>query len=1145
MGTLRDMERKEYLDADVVEKRECLPSEEAINSDGYVELHCVSNFSFLRGASHPEELVKQAIALKYSGLALTDECSLAGVVRAFSAVRALAVEGFKLIIGSEFFTDDDEHVVLLAPTRQAYAQLSELITLARGRKPKGEYSLTLNDIKCKANACLVLWLPKRFSVQDTACMQRYGDTAKWLLMHFEQQAWILFERKLLQGEDVYLTHLDAIAEEYQLPIASATGVLMHDAQRHMLLDTLAAINTLTPIERLGEVGSVNNESVLRPLKKIQRLYRPEWIKATQVIARQCQFCLSQLRYEYPQELIPSGKTATEYLRELVERGKVKRFPEGISERIEQLIEKELSLIASEGYEYFFLTVYDIVCFAQQQGILYQGRGSAANSVVCYCLFITAVDPEKVDVLFERFISKERREAPDIDVDFEHERREEVIQYIYQKYGRHRAALTATVITYRFKSAVRDVGKALGFSDDFLSLLIKQIDRRDTTIPWYEQVPTLTNSLKQGIGKRFVQLVEQIKGFPRHLSQHVGGFVIAANRLSDLVPIENAAMAERSIIQWDKDDLETLGLLKVDILALGMLTAIRKCFALIELHYGIPMSMEHVQWEDPNVYKMLQRADTVGVFQIESRAQSNMLPRLKPACYYDLVVQVAIVRPGPIQGDMVHPYLRRRDGKEVVEYPSEAVKKVLSRTLGVPIFQEQVIQLAMVAAGFSGGEADQLRRSMARWKKDGSLGGFENKLIEGMRSRGYDVAFAERIFKQICGFGEYGFPESHAASFALLAYVSAWLKCYFPAAYACALLNSQPMGFFTPSQIVKDAERHDVVVLPMHINHSHWQHTLTPAKPLLNHTVPLSSDKEASLNDAIATAAVNGDNPLWERFAVEPNLQGAQAQSVNTCTLSDSQVAFNAQDLRDNQNKLAIRLGFRLINGLGKRAVERLVEQRPAIGFQNYAQVLNVGLAKDQIEALASANVFSDWSSNRFQARWELAGTDRHLPLFAHVESTCYSDSHIPEQLSLLPPSEYQNLVEDIASFNLTLGKHPLAFLREKQRLVGCTASKDLLNKPAKSVLTIAGVVTGKQRPGTASGVTFITLEDEWGDMNVVVWGSTAQHQRHAYLTSRVLKVTGVIEIEQSVVHVIAGKLTDITDELAGYENLPNTGRFFR
>lgn len=1062
----------------------------------YIELHCMSNFSFLRGASHPEELVKQALALNYSGLALTDECSLSGVVRAYSALRALAApKHFTLIVGSEFVTEDDQHVVLLSPTREAYGQLSELITVARGRCKKGKYSLTLDDIKNIAAKCLILWIPNRLVLHNVEVTGNYRRMCQWLNEHFQGNSWIVAERHLRQGEAFYLSCLQQISVEHDIPIVCATGALMHVEQRHMLLDTLTAINQLTPIKKLGNASHVNRERVLRPLYKLKHLYPDEWIHTTTDIAQRCTFCLSQLRYEYPQELIPDGKTATTYLRELVEIGKQQRFPNGASERVTAIIEKELSLIASEGYEYFFLTVYDIVCFAQQRGILYQGRGSAANSIVCYCLFITAVDPEKVDVLFERFISKERREAPDIDVDFEHERREEVIQYIYQKYGRQRAALAATVITYRFKSAVRDVGKALGFSDDFLSLLIKKVDRRDQNIPWYEQIPQLTEPLKQGVGKHFVSLVEQIKGFPRHLSQHVGGFVIAAKRLSNLVPIENAAMEGRSIIQWDKDDLETLGLLKVDILALGMLTAIRKCFQLVEQHMGKPMNMQQVQWEDPKVYAMLQRADTVGVFQIESRAQSNMLPRLKPACYYDLVVQVAIVRPGPIQGDMVHPYLRRRDGKEQVEYPSEAVKKVLSRTLGVPIFQEQVIQLAMVAAGFSGGEADQLRRSMARWKKDGSLGGFETKLIQGMQARGYDVEFAERIFKQICGFGEYGFPESHAASFALLAYVSAWLKCYFPAAYTCALLNSQPMGFFTPSQIVKDAERHQVTVLPIDINYSGWDHTLEK---------------------------------------IDKQVVGADVQVKN-----------NAEP----EPMLAIRLGFRLINGLGRQAIATLIEQRPKTGFENYAQVLQIGLHKDQIEALASANVFSQWSTNRFQARWELAGTDTHMPLFANMlpadDVSPSAALQAPTQLSLLPPSEYQNFVEDVASFNLTLGKHPLAFLREQQLLEGCTASKDLSYKASKSVITVAGVVTGKQRPGTASGVTFITLEDEWGDINVVVWGSTAQHQRAAYLTSRILKVKGIIEIEQSVIHVIAGKLIDITQALSGYEHLKNTGRFFR
>ena len=719
--------------------------------EAYAEIFCQSNFSFLEGASHPEELILQANFLGYTALAITDECSVAGVVRAYTAIKQHGLR-IKLVVGSFLRLGDGLRVVLLCPTRQAYAELCRLITNARRRADKGHYELAEWDLM-SIRHCFVIWLPQGAIGVSQNAMDDHR-WAKWLNKYHQHRLWIGAQRHLNYSDKSYLQHCQCLARQYALPITACGGVLMHAATRLPLQHALTAIKHGTTVADAGSRLLANTERALRSLKKLSTLFEPSWLQESTVIAQACEFDLSELRYEYPHELVPENETAMSYLRKLVAKGIAMRFPDSPSQSIQDTITKELQLIEELDYPFFFLTIHDVVMFAKKQGILYQGRGSAANSIVCYCLEITSVDPNKISVLFERFISKERNEAPDIDVDFEHERREEVIQYIYQKYGRERAALAATVITYRFKSAVRDVGKALGLAEAQLDFFIKNVNRRDRESGWQAQIVELgiePDSLK---GQQFIQLVNDIMGFPRHLSQHVGGFVISSGPLYELVPVENASMAERTVIQWDKDDLESLGLLKVDVLALGMLTAIRKAFDLIHHHYGRRLSLADItrMQDDANVYAMIQKADTVGVFQIESRAQMSMLPRLKPANYYDLVIQIAIVRPGPIQGDMVHPYLKRRKGEEAVEYPSEQVKEVLSRTLGVPIFQEQVIKLAMVAAGFTGGEADQLRRAMASWKKSGELMKFRARLIDGMLQRGYELGFAERIFEQICGFG---------------------------------------------------------------------------------------------------------------------------------------------------------------------------------------------------------------------------------------------------------------------------------------------------------------------------------------------------------------------------------------------------------
>lgn len=1021
----------------------------------YAELFCRSNFSFLQGASSPEELVSTAAALGYQALALTDECSVAGVVRAHRQIKQQQLP-LKLIIGS-YFQLPGLSLVLLCPDRQAYAELCRIITNARRRAEKGQYQLEEWDLRSSKH-CLALWLPQGEAEVD----QYWGQL---LSRHFSGRLHLALVRQLRYREARYLAYCQTLAHDFTLPQLAVGAVLMHQRERLALQQTLTAIRLKTPVQQLGRQLLSNAEACLRPLSKLAKLYPAAALAQSVTLAAACQFSLDELRYEYPSELVPPDLSARQYLQQLVQAGARQRFGiAGPAASIQALIDKELALIAELRYEYFFLTIYDLVQFAKARGISYQGRGSAANSVVCYCLEITAVDPRQINVLFERFLSRERQEPPDIDVDFEHERREEVMQYLYQKYGRERAALAATVISYRLKSAIRDVGKALGINEMQLEHFIKNLNRRHGVVSWQQQLSQLGLNTEQGLGQQLVQLVEQIRGFPRHLSQHVGGFVISAGPLYELVPVENAAMAERTVIQWDKDDLETLGLLKVDVLALGMLTAIRRCFQLVQQHYGLTLSIAAINGygDDPQVYRQIQQADTVGVFQIESRAQMSMLPRLRPACYYDLVIQIAIVRPGPIQGDMVHPYLLRRHGKEAVTYPSEAVAGVLSRTLGVPIFQEQVIQLAMVAAGFSGGEADQLRRAMASWKKTGELLQFKEKLINGMLSRGYQQDFAERIYQQICGFGEYGFPESHSASFAVLAYVSAWLKHYFPAAFYTALLNSYPMGFYSPSQLIQDARRHQLRVLPVCIN---------------------------------ASAA--------------------------------------AHQLVLHQGDWAIRLGLQQVKGLSPQTLQQLLQQRPAAGFCHPVQLKQLGLNARELAALASSNALQSLTGDRYNSRWHLLDQQTQLPLFAAVAE--------PAAPLLQPPGEREAMLEDYQALGFSLDYHPLHYLRQRGKLAGCTLASDLATVRQQAVVKVAGLVTCRQCPGTAAGVTFLTLEDESGNINVVVWQGTALAQQQPYLTAKILQVNGILEREGEVIHVIAGRLTDLTPLLAG---LPAGSRDF-
>ncbi|MDH3992169.1 MAG: error-prone DNA polymerase [Gammaproteobacteria bacterium] len=1019
----------------------------------YAELHCLSCYSFLRSASHPQELVERAAQLGYSALAITDECSLAGVVKAHVAAKAL---GLQLIIGSEFQLEEGIRLLALAPSRDAYSELSGLISMARRRSPKGQYRAALRDVMFHLKRCLLIWLPDTNSETNRAWGLQLQRLCK-------QRVWLGISHLLGNNEVARYQSLCQLATASGLPMVACGDVQMHCATRKPLHDVFTALRHNTSIEQLGRRRLGNSQQHLRDLHKLQRLYPAELLQETLHIAGLCNFTLDELRYEYPQEVVPQAYTATSYLRELVTSGAAIRWPAGVPPDIQQRIERELLLIQEMEYEYYFLTVYDIVRFARERDILCQGRGSAANSVVCYCLFITEVSPEEISLLFERFISKERDEPPDIDVDFEHERREEVIQYIYRKYSRKRAALAATLITYRSRSAVRDVGKALGLDPVFVSDLAK-------SLAWWDRTADLAKRFEeQGVAQHsrqaelFYRLVQEILGFPRHLSQHVGGFVITRSPISTLVPVENASMAERTVIQWDKEDIEALGLLKVDILALGMLSAIRKSLQLVHRYQPGIKTISDVPREDQSTYRMLQAADTVGVFQIESRAQMSMLPRLKPACFYDLVIEIAIVRPGPIQGDMVHPYLRRKQGLEQITYPSEAIKSVLERTLGVPIFQEQVIRLAMVAAGFSGGEADQLRRAITNWGRNSKLLTFEKKLTRGMIERGYDEDFARRLFEQIKGFGGYGFPESHSASFALLAYVSAWLKCHHPAAFFAGLLNSQPMGFYSPSQLVQDARRHGVSVLPVDINQSDWDHQLLDSR------------------------------------------QGLSAQPP-------------------------LRLGLRLVKGLSRQGAQRIVEARRHAPFRQVSELRQrTSLDKRDMEALADADALRSLSGHRHQSQWQIMALEQPRPLLR--DELQQPSSYFDDAVQLPAPQVAEEVLSDYRATGLTLRAHPMSLLRERYPFNRCKRHTDLEDIGNNRFVRIAGLVTCRQRPGSASGVLFLTLEDETGSSNIVVWQRTQQQFRQALMTAQLLLIKGTVETRDNVIHIIAGALHDYSQEL--------------
>ncbi|MDR3443831.1 MULTISPECIES: error-prone DNA polymerase [unclassified Dyella] len=1016
----------------------------------YAELHCLSNFSFQRGASSARELFDRAKECGYRALAITDECSLAGIVRAYEASRDT---GLKLIVGAEFQIESGPKLVLLCENLQGYTALCALITRGRRVAEKGTYRVTRDDFSSGLPGTLALWLPQGDSRQEHGA---------WLKTLFDGRLWLAVELHHGSDDARRFEELRTLAEALALPMVATGDVHMHVRRRRALQDVMTAIRHHRTVAEAGDLLFPNGERHLRTREALSAIYPAELMAESVRIAERCHFVMTDINYRYPAELVPEGETPTTWLRHLTEEGLKWRWPQGEPKKVRDQVEYELKLVKQLKYESYFLTVHEIVAFARSKDILCQGRGSAANSAVCYALGVTAVDPATTTLLVERFISAERNEPPDIDIDFEHERREEVIQHIYEKYGRERAALAATVISYRGRSAVRDVARALGLPSD-------QIDLLSRTFAWQDGDDPMDGRLRERgfdpdspLLRRVLVLTAELMGFPRHLSQHVGGFVISDQPLSNLVPVENASMPDRTIIQWDKDDLDTMRLLKVDCLALGMLTCIRKCLALLQHHHGRVETLASIPPDDQATYDLIQRADTIGVFQIESRAQMAMLPRHRPENFYDLVIQVAIVRPGPIQGDMVHPYLRRKRGEEEVTYPSEKLRSVFERTLGVPLFQEQVMKLAIEAAEYSPGEADQLRRSMAAWRRNGDMEIHRQRLMAGMLKNGFTEEFAARLFEQIKGFGSYGFPESHAASFALLVYASCWLKCHYRAAFMCALLNAQPMGFYDASQIVQDTQRHGIKVRPVDVRHSDW------------------------------------DNMLED----DPSSKGG----------------------------FALRLGFRQVRGCRQEVMEKLMIARARRPFDDVADLCaRAGLNRHQQEALAEADALRGLAGHRHRARWAMAGIEAQLPLFGNT-------SPQEDDVALPPPSQGESTLADYARMGLSLGPHPLRQIRARLRAAKCVDSRSLQGCLHASHVRAAGLVTQRQRPQTASGVTFITLEDEYGPINVVVWSQVAERQRRIFLESRLLGVDGRWEHVDGVSHLIAHRLHDLSELLGSLDS---------
>jgi error-prone DNA polymerase len=1233
----------------------------------YAELHCKTNFSFLEGASHADELAARAAELGYSALAVTDRESLSGVVRAHIAAKEL---GLKLLIGAEVHPEDGPPLVLWATDRKSYGRLSRLLTVGRRRAEKGHCRLALDDVaehaegliagivgcmseaKCtgarvqgsgfrlqeearnaecgvrNANAALQSVLSTQYSVLSTSSRAPSPDPLALLLDLFPSRCYLLAE--LFRGPDdaAELERLIALSRQTGLPLVAAGDVHYHSPARQPLHEVLTATRLGTTVDRLEEHRFANAQRHLRPIEEIAAAFArvPDAIRRTQEIADRSSFSLDELRYEYPEELAAEGFTPSEYLEYLAWQGARKRYPNGIPPKVRELLEYELALIKELKYEAYFLTVWDLVRFARRREILCQGRGSAANSAVCYCLEVTSVDPARTDVLFERFVSKERNEAPDIDVDFEHERREEVLQYIYDKYGRDRAGMTAVVITYRTKSAIRDVGKALGLSLDRIDALAKQVEGREldraAAVPPKEdkhedpqegsgfrvqgselgsmseakcteeggqgsgarsqwsvvgaskpKFRTFGSTIQQGpwtldlgpwtgspaaqmlarrcaevgidptspLGRRLVHLTCELVGFPRHLSQHVGGMVITQGPLCELAPIENAAMPGRTVIEWDKDDLDELGILKVDCLCLGMLTAIRKCFDMIKAPtsgrgdsprtptngrgFDDKLTLANIPPEDPHVYDMICRADTIGVFQIESRAQMSMLPRLRPRCYYDLVIEVAIVRPGPIQGNMVHPYLRRRNGEPVPPYPTPEIAAVLHKTLGVPLFQEQAMRLAVVAAGFTPGEADQLRRAMGAWRKTGVIDQFRQRLIEGMQSRGLTREFAEQVFNQIRGFGEYGFPESHAASFALLVYVSAWLKCYYPAAFAASLINSQPMGFYAPAQLIRDARAHGVQVLPVDVNASGWDCRL-----------------EAEVRGQRSEGRVQGSGFRVQEAATFISTQYSVLSTQYKPPTPDSRpptALSPSPPLPLSPSSSVLRLGFRILSGIPQAAIEKVEQARTNGPFHSLDDfVRRTGLSQAVVSRLAEADVFGSLEIDRRAALWQALGQEKRvkdMPLLAGLD-----DDEPPADLPPMPMIE--QVFADYRTAGLSLKAHPVSFFREQLDKLRVTPAGRLSQMHDGRHLRVAGIVLLRQRPGTARGITFVTLEDETGLANLVIKPQIWDRYYTVARRSSAWIAHGLLESRENVIHLVVNRLEDLSARLG---ELRTTSRDFR
>ncbi|MFM1996155.1 MAG: hypothetical protein RLZZ111_542 [Planctomycetota bacterium] len=1063
----------------------------------YAELHCTSNFSFLRSGSHPEELVQTAHALGYEAIAITDRSTLAGIVRGHGAAGQA---GIRFVVGAHLEPVDAVPLVVWVADRTGYTHLCRLLTQGYAAAAEARGGVTAEDTD--ATACrltradvaahadgLLAGVPLAGIAGDVvrqvgglhagagSVREAAAAVGRWREVFGDRL--VTLAEVAAEGDDAErLAWFAEVARRSRAPLVAAGDVRYHQRARQPLFDALTAVRHGCTVEEVRGRLLANGERHLHDRRRIAARFAavPGAVERSVEIARQCRFSLAELRYEYPDADVPAGSTPAAHLAGLVWRGAAERYPAGVPGKVRALLEHELALVADLGYESYFLTVFDIVRFARRRGILCQGRGSAANSAICYCLGITAVDPDRMDVLFERFISRERCEAPDIDVDFEHQRREEVIQYIYDTYGRRRAAMTAEVISYRLRSAVRDLAKAIGFSLDRVGAIADVLDVGDGVEDLPRRLAEAGLDPDAAACTRLVVLVGQLVGFPRHLGQHVGGMVMTRSDLCDLVPIQAAAMDGRTVIQWDKNDLDELGILKVDCLALGMLSCIHRAFDLVAASGGPQLALATVPAEDASVYEMISRADTVGVFQIESRAQMSMLPRLKPACFYDLVIEVAIVRPGPIQGDMVHPYLRRRAGEESVTFPNDAIRAVLGKTLGVPLFQEQAMRLAVVAAGFTPGEADELRRAMGAWRRPGLIDELRRRLVSGMLARGLEPTFAEQVFHQIRGFGEYGFPESHAASFALLVYVSAWLKRHHPAAFTAALLGSQPMGFYAPAQLVRDARAHGVAVLPVDANASDW-----------HATVELAAGR--------ASAA--------------------------------------------GRRRPAVRLGLEQVRGLGEAAGRRIEAARRAGPFRMLAELVRrARLDRESLLHLARAGAFGSLGLDRRRAVWEALrclDEPEDRPLLAGLAETEEDD----DEPALPALTRQEEVLADYRTAGLSLEAHPLSFERDALAARGIVTVAAAVAAAEGRRVRVAGIVLTRQRPATASGMIFLTIEDETGSANIVVRPAVWEAADHAARRGAAVVVEGRVQRRGPVVHIVATRLCP-----APFSALPRMSRDF-